>query len=1188
MAPPLVIEKVSALDDAHSELFFTLSDKYCHDIDRSCARIFTAVCQFLSHVMTQMKKELSLKVQLVYHLSLEKYSFELSKTIKGDYWFPSFTHSIHSSETISQIVDRCNKEALASFDTFVNHGSGWILKKVLEVKLVMGKYHPFRGGCFKDSLPAKFQKSKALVSPPGSSPSQPDCFIRAVILGLTAKSKVSNKTRWSKEENKLFKLISPQYFNFPVSLKEAVAFERNSPFSVSIFGLVDEEKKGTHIFPYYVSEKSHTSDRFHVDLLFHQDHYFTILNLGALLRKGNFKNQRQLHVCPYCLCSFQTKNEFKIHTFLCLNKTQPLKFPQKEDLPVKSFKNFKHLVFAPFVIYADLESAIAPEQWAEGSTKLKSTKQHQCIAWSTYTVCRSSPHFSSSKPVQYVGPHAIESFLEHVSREFFRIKNILTDVLVPIKMSLDDETNFAASESCELCHINFEGTKKVRDHCHLSGKFRAALCNRCNLTFAMTCLNKVVIFFHGLSNYDSHFIIQDLHTLAVRKKLSIDVIPRTSEKYLSFKVGPLQFKDSYQFLSESLATLVNNLRNKDKAAFQITRSIFPDASADEIIYRKGVFPYNYLSSLEVLKETSLPPKSEFFNDLTQEDISEEDYQFAQKIWNTCGFETLEEYLQFYLALDVLLLADVFENFRSTCQVDYGLDPVHYFSAAHYTWDAFMRHSGAEFELLTDPNMYFFCLQAIRGGVSQVGCKRKVQANNKYLPGFDAQKPSTFITDLDANNLYGRCMMDFLPVNGFAWEKVDDQLIRFILSQAADAPKGYLLEVDLSYPIGLHDVHQDYPVAPVKTQKKYKDLSPFAKQIVDKHELKNSCGSEKLMTTLEDRKNYILHYRNLQLYLRLGLRLEKVHSILSFNQAPIMREYILFNSDKRAQATNPFDTSLYKLLSNALYGKTIERADNRSIVKLITDIATYEKNVSKVTMKSSKIINPHLVALEMKHPVLKVDKPVYLGCVILELAKFYMYQFHYEVMKPHFGSRLSLLYTDTDSLIYEIETPDLYAEWEKFPPGVFDFSNYPPDHSLFSSEFKRVPGCFKDEAGGQQIEAFVGLRSKMYAFKMNDSDKTEVKVAKGVKKSVIGKSIQFSDYDHCLCNLETAEHSFHSIRSQKHTVYTYFQSKSTLSPFDDKRWILNDGITTLPYGHYQLMSCFDDDMEEVEVESVADY
>lgn len=1169
-----VIKRNSALDKSHQELYLTLEDSSTADIDKCCSVAYSAILALLYDEFSRLAKDKSLKIQVVFHVALEKYSFELQLTIHGDYWFPSTSHTVFSKDHAPKIVDQCIKEALLNYDSFVKNGSGWVLLKVLEVKLVIGKYHVFKGGCEKAMLPPRYRKSKSIVSPPPAKDGTPDCFVRALILALTSKTKTANKTRWSKRENSLMKKFPTKILSFPVSLKEATWFERFSPFSINIYGLSGKYKK---VFPYYVSDKESGSSHLHADLLFYEDHYYTILNLGAILRRGNFKNQRKLHVCSYCLNTFSIKEQFEVHKYLCLNKLQPLKFPS-DEAKVKKFDNFKHLLYAPFVIYADLESSIGKPVLNDNiHQKLKHKKVHKCIAWATYTVCEANKAFSSPSPVQYVGERAIEMLLVHLQKEFYRIRDILADVFVPIQMGSEEKHQFSNVDHCEICLQEFDN-RKVRDHCHLSGTYRAALCSRCNLTFAKTFLNRVVCFFHGLSNYDSHFLIQELHRVSLAKNLKISVIPRTNEKYLSFSVGGLVFKDSYQFLGESLSKLVSNLKDKDPDLFHVTKSVFSDPKYEELIYRKGVFPYNYLTSLKVLDETSLPKKSEFFNDLTMEDVSADDYEFALKTWKICQFKTLGDYLLFYLALDVVLLADVFENFRKSCKKDYELDPLYYFSAAHYTMDAFLRQSKAEFELLTDVNQYFFCLRAIRGGVSMVSCKRLVQANNMYMQSYDPSKPSSFIIDLDANNLYGRCMMDYLPQSNFKWEDITIDLINAILETPADADKGYLLEVDLVYPVKLHDAHQDYPMAPVKLSKPFSDLSPFSQRTVEKHGLKPSCGFEKLMTTLEDKDHYILHYRNLQLYLRHGLKLKRVHRVLSFKQAPMMRDYICFNSRKRAEATNSFDTSLFKLLSNSLYGKTIERADNRTMIKLISNIQAYENFISKVTMKSSKIINPNLVALEMKHPILKVDKPVYLGCVILELAKFYMYKFHYESMKPHFGDRIKLIYTDTDSLLYEVQTKDLYNDLKSFPVGTFDFSNYPKDHLLYNETFKRVPGCFKDETNGQIIESFVGLRSKMYAIKMSDPKLSEIKVAKGVKRPVISHCLKYKNYVDCLLKLEIYQHSFHSIRSDRHQVYTYFQEKTSLSPFDDKRWILDDGINSIPYGHYHHL-----DLEETKSE-----
>ena len=203
---------------------------------------------------------------------------------------------------------------------------------------------------------------------------------------------------------------------------------------------------------------------------------------------------------------------------------------------------------------------------------------------------------------------------------------------------------------------------------------------------------------------------------------------------------------------------------------------------------------------------------------------------------------------------------------------------------------------------------------------------------------------------------------------------------------------------------------------------------------------------------------------------------------------------------------------------------------------------------------------------MKYSSIKINKPFYIGMSILDLSKWHMTNFHYNVMKPIFGDRVHLLYTDTDSFIYKISSADVYEELKPYTRDYFDFSNYPESHMLKNSCNKKVPGKFKDKSASKCITEFVGLRSKMYSFMLDDKkdvSKAEVRVAKGVQKSVIFNDLRFSTYLNCLWNDEVKEHNFKTIRSMKHSVATY-----TLCPFEDKRYLL-DAINSLPYGHYVL-------------------
>ena len=314
-------------------------------------------------------------------------------------------------------------------------------------------------------------------------------------------------------------------------------------------------------------------------------------------------------------------------------------------------------------------------------------------------------------------------------------------------------------------------------------------------------------------------------------------------------------------------------------------------------------------------------------------------------------------------------------------------------------------------------------------------------------------------------------------------------------------EGFFVECTLDYPVILHDLHADYPLAPVKTEITYDKLSLYARFLCDMHGLKSTLNSEKLLMTFERRSFYILHYRNFQLYVKLGMKVVAIHSALAFCQAPFMKSYVELNLAKRTKTTNKFDADFYKLAMNSLFRKTIENLQKRTKVKLCCSQRELEKNVGHFSFKHSKIINKNLVGIKMKNSFIKMNKPFYVGNAVLELSKFYMYNFRYNVMKPVFDDRFQLLYTDTDSILYKICSTDPYAELAQAGKiGWFDFSNFPTEHPHHDDSNRCIPGLFKYECNACPIREFVGLCSKMYSISVEGSKK-EVKVTKGVKKSV---------------------------------------------------------------------------------------
>jgi len=375
----------------------------------------------------------------------------------------------------------------------------------------------------------------------------------------------------------------------------------------------------------------------------------------------------------------------------------------------------------------------------------------------------------------------------------------------PMRMTRKDWDAHNSATICHVCEKALNGDS-VRDHCHITGDYRGAAHNACNLKLRLSPkITPIPVVFHNLRGYDSHLMMQAISKVEGR----VSCIPNNTEKYISFSLGQLRFIDSAQFLLAPLDELV--AANKSEA-FQITARHEKDSKRRQLLMRKGVYPYEYMDSWSRFDEQSLPPMESFYSKLSDEHISPEDYDHAQQVLETFGCKTLGDYTDLYCRTDVLLLADVFETFRKTCLRQYGLDPAHYYTGPGLSWDALLKHTGVGLELLTDYDQHLFVEKGLRGGISMVS-KRYARANNPRVEGYDPKKQSTHLLYLDANNLYGCAMSQALPTGGFRWVDDCDRLQGTITELPADGLEGYILEVDLEYPQELHDEHNSYPLAP---------------------------------------------------------------------------------------------------------------------------------------------------------------------------------------------------------------------------------------------------------------------------------------------------------------------------------------------------------------------------------------
>jgi len=962
----------------------------------------------------------------------------------------------------------------------------------LHLDLHIAKYTPIKGSSYLP-LPKKLRDKKAIINVKNSDNG---CFMWSVLAALHPIQFKSNPERihhYRPYEQEL----NFDGIDFPVSINKISKFEKQNEIAVNVFGFEQGD-----IFPLYITKERFST---HVNLLLYslgeKRHYCLIKDLDRLLANQTNHKARMYH-CPHCLHGFVSQRLLDDHQPRCSQHgDQRIELPSDDNMFLH-FKEFHKQLRAPFIIYADFESLTTKIHSTSQDPSHSSTEKlqkHEACGFSYIVVSDRDDY--CKPPVVYRGENVVETFLDMLLKEQQRIETLLKDI-IPMQLTDEEEQEFQDATHCHICNEEL-GADRVRDHCHIMGTFRGASHSSCNLNFQFT--GRTAVVFHNLRGYDSHHIMQGLGKYDDK---SINCIPNNMEKYISFSLGKLDFIDSLQFMNASLQKLVSNLAKEGDQKFTLLKR-YVDADKVPLLLRKGVYPYDYMDDIAKFAERQLPPKAAFYSQLTEEHISDEDYQHALNVFSSFDMENLGDYHDLYLASDVLLLADVFENFRSICMTYYQLDPAHFYTAPGLAWSACLKMTNVELELLTDPDMYLFVEEGLRGGISMIS-HRHSQANNPYVKGHDPAQDTNYIVYLDANNLYGWAMCQPLPTYDFAWLSEEEMTDFDVQEVPDDSEDGYILEVDLEYPEQLHDQHSDYPLAPEKTKVTHEMLSPYCRQLSEDLNL-GSASMQKLVPNLNAKSHYIVHYRNLKLYLSLGMRLTKIHRVLTFAQSTWLKTYIDFNTEKRKQARNDFEKDFFKLMNNAVFGKTMENLRKRVTVHLITSPDKLRKRIASPAFDAFRIFSENLAAVNMKKTKLYLNRPIYVGFSILDLSKVLMYEFHYNYMVSKYGSNCKLLFTDTDSLCYDVKTEDIYRDMEK-DVDLFDTSEYDNSHFLYSTDNKKVLGKMKDETHGVPIVEFVGLRPKMYSLKYEENGKSiEKKTAKGIAKNVTKRSIRHAHY-----------------------------------------------------------------------------
>ena len=1127
--------------------------------DYDTTTFLTIAKPFLINIMD---KNRNIKVRLYLNCVMKRTDPD-GFTVIRKFAFHSVGQKIITEETdpheiFKEMMDEIEEEVQK-----VEHaeGSGWVFVEVENLTLHTDIWDPIKGSSYID-LPKELKNKNAIINMKNEDNNK--CFLWCVLRALNP-SKDKHPSRIDKDLKSKENTLNMEGIAYPVDLKDIKRFEKqNLDISISVLGYSKDERIYPLRISKYTKAKKEDERKHNIVLLLikkgDNSHYCLINNLSRLLTSQVNKHSHKLYFCLNCLNGFDEPEKLEQHKEYC-SEEESIKINMPAPETYIKFKNFLYSERAPFAIYADFESIVKPIDSCDPDPNRSYTKKyqkHEPVSFVYYIKSFNESVYPSTKRT-YIkenpeDPDPVDVFINWLEEDVKIISELGNRKMI---ISKEEEEQFKQASNCWICGKLLNIQDRVRDHCHYTGRYRGAAHNICNLKYSKP--NNISVFFHNLTGYDSHLFIKKLGITTG----AIDCIPNNEENYISFsktiitgeytnkngetrnKYFKIIFKDSLKFMASSLEALVNNL---PEDAFKNLNKYFTPEQV-KLLKQKGFFPYDYMDDIEKLKDTKPPPQKAFYSKLTGKGINNYNYNHVLNVWKTWKMKTLKDYLELYNECDVLLLADIFENFRDVCLKNYGLDPVYYYTAPGLAWDAMLKMTKINLELLSNIDMLLMVEKGIRGGISIIS-NRYGKANNKYMKDFNKSEPSKYLMYVDANNLYGCAMSEKLPVHSFKWmsnKEIENIFNNRIVQVWEKTP--CILEVDLEYSEELHDLHNDYPLCPERVE-------------CDK-------GVKKLIPNLRHKNNYVIHYKNLMQCLRLGMKLKKIHRGIKFIESAFLKPYIDKNTSLRTQAKNNFEKDFFKLMNNSVFGKTMENIRNRVNVKLVDTGEQFKKLTAKPNYESRKIFNENLVSVHMKKTSLTMNKPVYLGMSILELSKIIMFDFHYKYIKPKYRNKAKLLFTDTDSFLYEIQTEDFYKDIAGDVRDRFDTSDYPEGHpsGIPTGINKKVLGKFKDEAAGKVIKEIVGLRAKLYSYKMDEGK--ENKRCKGIKKAVVEKSIRHEDYKTCLTTGKEQLRRQNIIRSYEHELYTEEVNKIALSAADDKRYLLKDTYDTLAWGHHRI-------------------
>lgn len=1087
------------------------------------------------------------------------------------------------------------------FEDFVHNGSGWVLTDCIAFSVEVGQCKPLAGsagGC--GSHVVNYKRGRILIERDASSSSGGDghggdgdeddmhrCFYRAI------------RQYFAADKNKMSDEIV-ENVAVPVAVKDIHKFESaNGHLDIAVNVLFLDEDGS--LFPTHVSKNINASHQVTLLLFFTKPprspppldeksstattttppasaasalpemHYALVQDLSRLIStrtkssSGHSYSQRN-HVCFNCLCTFVRRTALQAHVAWC-HKEKSQNYVLPDPGSVVKYENAIKEIKIGYVFFFDFETLqVTPEKACACKNldkchhKTKNVTEHVAFAYALVMVDRDG---NVVEDISYVGADAAAHFLQTVLGLEKKYMKMLKDV-APLEMTEEEKQSHRLATRCHICKQPLEDDI-VRDHDHISGKYMGAAHNRCN--FLRRECKKLVGFAHNFSGYDSHIVMKAVADYQKHGKglTYIDAIPLNTEKFKMLKLNRCVLLDSLAFLNASLDQLVETLKVSNHnfpIMHQWSTRIDGGEEKMRLLRSKGVYPYEYVTDMEVVTNTTaLPPREAFHSRLSGRHITPEEYAFAKKVWREFDCRSLRDYTDLYCKADTYQLAEAVMELRESIFSEFNIDLCHYLSLPMMTKDIMLKYTRVEIEMMSDIDMIQFVKANIRGGLSYVSTRHFDVDVEREKRGEDVS-----LLYVDANNLYGAAMRFAMPVSDYQW-LTEDELAAFSVDRdvSEDAERGYILEVTLDYPEHLHLDHSAFPLAPEQIEITEKMLSEYAQNVMQQLTKKTKHRSRKLTATFHRRERYVCHGLNLKLYLSLGMNLVTLHRGISFKQVKFLKPYIDMCTAKRAAAKTKTQSNMMKLLCNSLYGKMIESGTNRMDCKFVRDREQALRRNTDPRLRGQLIFSEDLSIAFLAKKQVRLNQSWAVGFSILEISKYIMQSLMYKAIKPTFDGRVGVILSDTDSWILSVPSSSADAAVTELAP-VMDFSNYPPAHPLYCDKVKNRTGYLKNETPGKPIKRAVAVCPKTYAYEGEDEGtlkKTADSRLKGVRKAA-KRDIPYRAFLRVIEQISEHHVTQYSIMSKGHVNRLVQCRKKAFSSFDDKRHLLC-AIHSVPYG-----------------------